>query len=216
VTKIKICGLLEVGHALVAAKAGADFIGMVFAPGRRQVRAKKAFEMVEAIRTLNSRPEVVGVFVNSPADEVNRIADYCHLDWIQLSGDENWDYCQQVELPIIKAIHVSAATTTGEIAERIAAGRRLLFRQRLVCLLDSKTENRYGGTGQTYNWQLAKEISAKFPVVIAGGLNPANVGQLMEEVNPWGVDVSSGVESNGRKDIAKILAFIEAVREVTH
>ena len=215
-TRVKICGLSEVEHALAAAKAGADFLGLVFAHSKRQVSAGRASQIVEAIHTLSPRPAVVGVFVNSPVDEVNRIADYCHLDWVQLSGDETWDYCSQIERPIIEAIHMSACTTTEEIAERMAAGHQLLLRQQLVCLLDSKAENRYGGTGQTFDWQLAKEISARFPVIIAGGLTPGNISQLVEKVHPWGVDVSSGVESNGRKDTTKILAFIEAVREVTH
>ena len=215
-TRVKICGLSEVEHALAAAKAGADFIGMVLAPSNRQLSAEKASQIVGAIQNISPRPETVGVFVNSPIGEVNRIADYCHLDWVQLSGDEGWDYCQQIERPLIKAIHVSATTKISEIAERIATGHQLSLYRKLVCLLDSKVENMYGGTGQTYEWQLVKEISARFPVIIAGGLNPANVSQLLKEVNPWGVDVSSGVESKGRKDIAKIVAFIEAVREVNH
>ena len=93
-------------------------------------------------------------------------------------------------------------------------GYRLLPRQNLVCLLDSQVGDTYGGTGQAFDWQLAKEVSARFPVIIAGGLTPANVGQLVKEVQPWGVDVSTGVETNGRKDTAKISAFIKAVRRV--
>jgi len=92
-------------------------------------------------------------------------------------------------------------------------GYRLYSEREFICLLDSKTKEAYGGTGETYDWQLAKEVSARFPMMVAGGLTPANVGQLVKEVRPWGVDVSTGVETNGRKDASKIRAFVEAVRK---
>lgn len=211
-TKIKICGLSEVQHALAAAEAGADFLGLVFAPSRRQVSAEKALQVVEAVRALNPSQVVVGVFVNSAADEVNRIADYCHLEWVQLSGDETWHYCQQIERPIIKTVHVSNTRTSEEISSEIAIGHQLLPQKDFVCLLDSRVADTYGGTGQAFDWQLARGVSTTFPVLIAGGLNPTNVGQMIREIQPWGVDVSSGVETNGQKDTAKIKAFIQAVK----
>jgi phosphoribosylanthranilate isomerase len=212
VTKIKICGLSEIQHALAAAKAGADFIGLVFAPSQRQVSAQKALQIVEAIHSLKSHPEIVGVFVNSASSEVNRIADHCNLDWVQLSGDETWDYCQQIERPTIKTVHVSNTRTSNEVISEISMGYQLLPRQDFVCLLDSRVGDSYGGTGQAFDWKLAKEVSAKFSVIIAGGLTPDNVGQLVKEVLPWGVDVSTGVETDGQKDLAKITEFIRVVR----
>jgi phosphoribosylanthranilate isomerase len=216
VTKIKICGLSEIQHALAAAEAGADFLGLVFALSRRQVSIEKALPIAKEIHAMSPQPIVVGVFVNSTAEEVNRTADCCNLDWVQLSGDETWDYCQQIERPIIKTIHASSTKTVEEIISEIAMGYRLLTRQDFVCLIDSKVGEAYGGTGQVFDWNLAKEISARFSVIIAGGLTPTNVSRLVEEVQPWGVDVSSGVETNGQKDIAKIRTFVQVARAASN
>jgi phosphoribosylanthranilate isomerase len=213
-TKVKICGLSRVQHALVAAEAGADFIGIVFAESKRQVSPEVALRIVEAISVLSSRPLIIGVFANSPVDEVNSLADYCHLDWIQLSGQESWDYCQQIEKPIIKTIHIDPDSTTKPIIDEINKGYKTIPDDRLIFHLDTKVGNLQGGTGQTFDWRVAKEMPEKFPIIIAGGLTSDNVNQLINEVHPWGVDVSSGVESNNIKSPAKIKEFIQTVRQI--
>ncbi len=210
-TRVKICGITETAHALATAEAGADFIGLVFATSRRQVTLERAKGIAQAVKDLKKPPLVVGVFVNTAANEVNRIADYCGLDWVQLSGDEPWEGLGDVERPFIKAIRVSREVNAEEIIATMSIGYELLGKE-LICLLDSHVEGSYGGTGQTFDWRLARQVSQRFPVIVAGGLSAENVGEAIKTVRPWGVDVSSGVETGGLKDVAKIKAFIEAVR----
>jgi phosphoribosylanthranilate isomerase len=214
VTKVKICGISDVQHALAAAQAGADFIGLVFARSTRQVSVDTALQITKEIARLIPRPQIAGVFVNALVEEVNRTADLIGLDRVQLSGDETWQYCSRVKRPVIKAVHISAHTGKKEILDHIDEGYRIMGRQRLVCLLDTKAREAYGGTGISFDWALAKEVAAKFPVIVAGGLNADNVKKLVGDVRPWGVDVSSGVETGGRKDAGRIAAFIRAVREI--
>jgi phosphoribosylanthranilate isomerase len=210
VTKIKICGLSKVEDTIAA--AGADFIGLVFAPGRRQVAPDEARRIAEAVRRLSPAPEVVGVFVNSPADEINRIADFCLLDRVQLSGNEDGDYCRRIERPLIKVVHVAPTTEASHILEELKALSRLGLENEPVYMLDTKTGGAFGGSGRFFDWRLAAVAAARFPIIVAGGLSPANVGGLIKQVKPWAVDVSSGVETNGRKDAARIMDFIETVR----
>ena len=210
-TRVKICGIKEEVHALAAVEAGADFIGLVFAPSRRQVSTEKAREIVGTVKKSSSVIKTVGVFVNTPASEVNKIADFCGLDWVQLSGDESWEYCHQITRPVIKAIRISQQHREKVYTE-LTAELKELCPQRFIVLLDSQVEGQYGGTGVTFNWSLARQVAKEVPVIIAGGLNSRNVAQTIEIAAPWGVDVSSGVETDGTKDIAKMKAFIEAVR----
>ncbi len=213
-TRVKICGLSEVEHVLAAAEAGTDFVGFVFAESRRRVTAEQAVELVKAIGRLHQRPETVGVFADAKADEVNEIAERCHLDRVQLSGDETWQYCAHISRPVIKVLHVSQATTADQVLASIEEGRSILRGREFTCLLDSKIGKTHGGTGQTFDWKVAKRVASEFPIIVAGGLGPLNVAELVREAHPWGVDVSSGVETAGRKDPAKIRDFIEAVRRV--
>lgn len=209
-TKVKICGITEISHARTAIEAGADLIGVVFAPSPRQVTHEKAQEIAVAVKEHNL--PVVGVFVNMPASTVNAVASDCGLDWVQLSGDESWQYCQQIEKPIIKAIHISPEWDEEELLTHLEDGQQVLDSRSPLYLLDTWLEQKYGGTGKVFAWEIARRAVEKFPVIIAGGLNPENVGEMVAGLRPWGVDVSSGVESHGVKDVAKIKAFVQAVR----
>ena len=212
-TWVKICGISDIASAIAACDAGADYLGMVFAPSRRQVTPAQARKIVEAILQMDSRPQIVGVFVNQPAAEVNRIADYCRLDWVQLSGDEDWGYCQKISTPLIKVFHITPDARQAEVSTAVWKGYSFVPPKQLICLLDSAVAGTYGGTGTPFHWQIAKAVASKFSVMIAGGLTPENVCELMRLTQPWGVDVSTGVETDGKKDIVKIKAFIATVRK---
>jgi phosphoribosylanthranilate isomerase len=214
VTRIKICGITDTVQALAAAEAGADYLGLVFARSRRRVDPQKAAEIISEISLLKSHPAVVGVFVNISAADVNLIAELCRLDWVQLSGDETWVYCQNIQRPVIKTVHIRENSTTKDILEEIEKGYRMLSQDKLLCLLDTQVKGAYGGTGRVFNWQIAEKAAARFPVIIAGGLTVENIRQLVQEVKPWGVDVSSGVETGGKKDIQKIKDFIKTAKRI--
>jgi phosphoribosylanthranilate isomerase len=211
-TRVKICGIKQKAHALAAIEAGADFIGLVFAPSQRQVTLSQAQDIAGAVKKRSEAIAVVGVFVNMPTDEVNGIANSCNLDWVQLSGDEPWEYCHHITRPLIKAVRIKEGQQPEEICADLSAGARALASQKYIYLLDSQVKSKYGGTGMTFDWSLARQVAEQFPVIIAGGLTPENIAQAIKIVSPWGVDVSSGVEVDGIKDIAKIRTFIETVR----
>jgi phosphoribosylanthranilate isomerase len=210
--KVKICGLMAEKEAKAAASAGADYLGLVLAPSRRQVDAEKARQIVVQVKDTYPVPEIVGVFVNRPAEEVNSIARTCSLDRVQLCGEESWDYCRDIEKPLIKVIHITTATRASDVLQEMENSRSWVLEKNSLILLDSLSPGAFGGTGQTFDWQLAAEISARFPVLVAGGLTPQNVGEMIRIVKPWGVDVSSGVETEGKKDILKIRNYIQAAK----
>jgi phosphoribosylanthranilate isomerase len=211
-TRVKICGIRDKAHALAAVEAGADFIGLMFALSKRQVSPAQACEIASSVKKSSDATKVVGVFVNAPSSQVNELSDFCALDWVQLSGDESWEYCLEVVRPVIKAIRIGQQSSEELYAE-LSAGSKLLPPQGFITLLDSQVEGKYGGTGESFDWRLVQQVAERFPVIIAGGLDTNNVARLIETVAPWGVDVSSGVETEGVKDVAKIKAFIEKVKK---
>jgi phosphoribosylanthranilate isomerase len=223
VTLVKICGLREPAHALAAAEAGADFIGVVFAESRRRVSVEQARVIVSALGQplvagtggaeqidallQQKRPLVVGVFAGADAETMNRTAEAVGLDLVQLSGDEPWDMCEKLSRLALKAVKVKEGMSAEEVIATIRPGA--------IPLLDTHAEGALGGTGRPFDWAVAAEVARRFPIVLAGGLTPENVGEAVRRVCPWAVDVSSGVETDGVKDVGKIRAFVAAVREVS-
>jgi phosphoribosylanthranilate isomerase len=152
------------------------------------------------------RPLTVGVFAGQDLETVNAIADECGLDLVQLSGGEPWQDCLLIARQVIKVVHVEQGAAAGDVLGRIEAGTAI------ACLLDTASEGAYGGSGRSMDWTLAREVAARLPIVLAGGLTPENVGEAVRTVRPWGVDVSSGVETGGVKDLSKVRAFVQAAK----
>jgi phosphoribosylanthranilate isomerase len=212
-TVIKICGLKYEEDVLATAEAGADFIGLMFASSPRQITPAAAAKLTSALKKAKAKVKTVGVFVNTPAPTARKIAEACRLDWIQLSGDEPWEYCQELTRPVIKVVKIGLNTRPRTVISQMNEGAALLGKQKHIFLLDASVKDKYGGTGVPFDWNLARPVSEKFEVLIAGGLRPDNVKRAIKTLKPWGVDVSSGVETRGAKDIKKIIKFIEAVKE---
>jgi phosphoribosylanthranilate isomerase len=212
-THIKICGIKEEEHALELARVGIDFIGLVFASSPRQITKAQAKKIVAAVKSVKSDTEVVGVFVNTPAPTIKKIVETCDLDRVQLSGDEPWALCRELDLPVIKVIRVSRNYKAEQICADLEYGDKVLSKQKHIFLLDANARDKYGGSGMKFDWKMAVPIARRLPVIVAGGLTLNNVKEAIKLIKPWGVDVSSGVETKGAKDMNKILKFIENVRE---
>ncbi|GAB4202696.1 MAG: phosphoribosylanthranilate isomerase [Roseiflexaceae bacterium] len=207
-TIIKICGLRTVEHALVALNAGADYLGLIFAPSRRQVGEVQAAAIVEALRaTPGRRPGLVGVFVNEDPDRMLGLQRRLGLAAVQLSGEEDLSVLDRLAgVTVFKAVRLnnSPAEHGWLASDPVAPYLRLL--------VDSHVPGSYGGAGVLGDWNAAAQIARTRPVLLAGGLTPDNVAEAIRQVRPWAVDVSSGIETDGVKDSAKIRAFIAAVR----
>ncbi len=209
-TYVKICGISRKADAEAAASA--DFIGLMFAESPRRVTLEQARGLVEAVRSHPDPPKAVGVFANNSFDEVNETARTLGLDYVQISGDEPDDYVRRVEAPVIRSVHLEAGAGQRPNAAALAARLDALRALGATPLLDAKVDARYGGTGRRFDHAAARDAAREHDFLLAGGLTPENVAEAVAGVRPWGVDVSSGVETGGVKDAARIRAFIEAVR----
>ncbi len=217
-TRFKICGLRETGHAVTAAEAGADFLGFAFVHGvRRQLSEEQALAIIQDYRALKGSggPLLVGLFANQPLDEVNRIVESCNLDFAQLCGDERPDYWRHVAVPIIKQVRVSVEGESGAVLAGVLRRVDEVVSGGHTALLDRHEKGALGGTGLSFDWRIAAEVAKRFDFLLAGGLSPENVGRAIATAGPWGVDVSSGVEADGVKDPGKITAFAEEVRRAS-
>lgn len=206
---VKICGTRTPEAALAAAEAGADLIGLIFAPSRRQITIEQAQAIVEALRAHSAgrTVTVVGVFVDAAPEEIARIAQAVGLDWAQLSGHEDFATMQALDLPLLKAVRL--ADDPSEAAWLAANG---CDAQPVV--VDAHVPGSFGGAGVVGDWTQAAHLATRRPILLAGGLHPANVAAAVQAVQPWGVDVSSGVETDGQQDCDKIREFVRAAKAV--
>ncbi len=241
-TYIKICGNRTPDDVLAAAEAGADFVGMIFAESSRRVDVEEAQAMVRALggplaqqeifapppslvhgreelepwfrhgaQVLTAylgmmRPLTVGVFADQPIEEVNELAEEAGVDLVQLSGDETWEDCLLVAKQVIQVLHVGPVDTPVDPLADVRPGFAVAL------MLDSAHGPYRGGSGQVFDWDVAARMAARLPIFLAGGLTPLNVTEAVARVRPWAVDVGSGTETDGRKDHAKVRAFVQAVR----
>ncbi|MFN3593156.1 MAG: phosphoribosylanthranilate isomerase [Thiobacillaceae bacterium] len=201
--RVKICGITRVEDGLAAAHAGADAIGLVFAPASpRRVTLAQAMGIARALPPFVS---TVALFVNAETAEVEAVLEGLRPDLLQFHGDETPEYCTSFGVPYIKAVRVRPGLDLLQFEAAYGTARGLL--------LDAYHPQRHGGTGERFDWNLIPEGFSK-PVILAGGLTPDNVAQAVRQVRPWAVDVSSGVEASpGIKDAAAIGRFIQEVRD---
>jgi len=199
--RVKVCGITNLEDALAAAELGADALGFVLAASPRQVTPENLRHLVAELPPLVLK---VGVFVDSPLEEVRRVMSDCGLNLAQLHGSESPEYCEALFPRTIKAFQVKDATVLKQLP---------LYRASAY-LLDGYHSKLKGGSGQSFDWEIARQAKGLGRIILSGGLTPENVAQAIAIARPYGVDVSSGVEASpGKKDHRKLAAFIQAVKE---
>lgn len=200
-TRVKICGITEPEDAALATECGADAVGLVFAPSPRQVTTAQAAEVLKAVGPFVT---AVALFVDAEADFMRRVCGELRIATVQLHGRETPETVRALRpLKVIKALRVGSADDLVGMERYQADGY----------LLDARVPGNVGGTGKTFDWTLAVEPARRLPVILAGGLTPDNVTEAVRRVRPYGVDVSSGVESSpGRKDPHKVRDFVANAR----
>lgn len=196
--KVKICGICDIEAAKAAVDAGADALGFVFAPSRRRISPETAKEIIKRMPPFVT---IVGVFVNPTINEIVDTTSFTGLEVIQLHGDEPPEFCATVTFKVIKSFTL-AEKRDLEMTKQYKVD---------AYLFDTSVPGTRGGSGRTFDWRLATHFE-KGPVILAGGLNSENVREAIEIVGPYAVDVSSGVETKGRKDPEKIREFIRRVK----
>lgn len=200
-TKVKVCGIRRQEEALWALEAGADAIGFVFADSKRKIDVESA-ALISA--SLPSHVLKIGVFVNEDKENMEEITKIVNLDYVQLHGDESVQFCDSLDFPFIKAVSIKEKEDLDGI-EQIGGE---------MILLDSGNGPQRGGNGTTFNWDYVHALNIPQHLILAGGLNRENVREAITKVRPYMVDVSSGVETDGKKDRRKIESFIREAKSV--
>ena len=199
--KVKICGMTNLKDVKVAVDGGADAVGFIFY--KKSPRSVTMQTVREIVLELPPFVDSVGVFVDETAEQINKIADRCNLDRVQLHGDESPAFCKKIRRRVIKAIRVKDIQSLKKLSDYPVSS----------FLLDTFSEDQYGGTGKVFDWNLAYPAKKYGPIILAGGLTPINVHQAIQRIQPYGVDVCSGVESQpGIKDHKKMKAFLKNVK----
>ena len=199
--KVKICGMTNLKDVKVAVDGGVDAVGFIFY--KKSPRSVTMQAVREIVLELPPFVDSVGVFVNETAEQINKIADHCKLDRVQLHGDESPAFCKKIRRRVIKAIRVKDIQSLKKLSDYPVSS----------FLLDTFSEDQYGGTGKVFDWNLAYSAKKYGPIILAGGLTPINVRQAIQRIQPYGVDVCSGVESQpGIKDHKKMQAFLKNVK----
>ena len=199
--KVKICGMTNLKDVKVAVDGGVDAVGFIFY--KKSPRSVTMQAVREIVLELPPFVDSVGVFVNETAEQINKISDHCKLDRVQLHGDESPAFCKKIRRRVIKAIRVKDIQSLKKLSDYPVSS----------FLLDTFSEDQYGGTGKVFDWNLAYSAKKYGPIILAGGLTPINVRQAIQRIQPYGVDVCSGVESQpGIKDHKKMQAFLKNVK----
>ena len=203
--KVKICGITNYDDAAMAAGLGADALGFIFASSPRKIDTDKAMEI---IKKLPPFIKSVGVFVNENIKKVIDIAEYCGLDIVQLHGEESPDACRRLMPRTIKSLRIKDNCTPEDYLEYKGSVKAFL--------LDTYSEKAMGGTGKTFNWDIALNFKKLgVPIILAGGLNPSNIREAIEKVKPYAVDIGSGLEERpGKKDHSLMINFFEEINVV--
>ncbi|RJX25568.1 MAG: phosphoribosylanthranilate isomerase [Dethiobacter sp.] len=199
--RVKICGITTPREALAAVEEGVHALGFVFAASPRRISPEKAAAIIKELPPFIGK---VGVFVNEEDEKVREIAAYCRLDTLQFHGEETAEYCRRFPTyKIIKTFLASSSLSLERCREYLVS----------AILLDTKYTDKKGGGGQTFNWRLARPFYKRtIPLILAGGLNQENIITALDLLEPYGVDISSGVEKDGLKDKHMIRAFMEQIR----
>ncbi|MEW9501783.1 phosphoribosylanthranilate isomerase [Jeotgalibacillus marinus] len=197
--KVKICGLQQEEHVRESVSSGADFIGFVFAPSKRNVSIEQAQKLVAM---LPSTVKSVGVFVNPTKEELEETIQQVGLDIVQLHGDETAEFCASISKPVIKAFSINSVEDFDQTNDYPVDYH----------LVDAPGSTYRGGSGHTFDWSLIQNQQKKTSLILAGGLSVENITQAIKTVKPYAVDVSSGVETDGVKDGQKIQEFIQRAK----